>query len=97
MDNLEKENEKLKEAIYTLRVENIQLAMMEEDAQKKCVELLKENAKLKEALEFYADKSNWKSGFSLKVDDTKMTETNYLRVGGKRARQALKETEEHNK
>jgi hypothetical protein len=58
--------------------------------------LEQENQKLREALidivkvvEFYSDSGNWKSGFSLKVDDTKLTRTNQLRRGGKRARQAL--------
>lgn len=61
--------------------------------QEKIQALQKENGILKEALVFYADTNNWKSGFSLKIDDTKLTETNHLRRGGKRARQALKEIE----
>jgi hypothetical protein len=59
-------------------------------AQKESEEKIK---KLREALEFYANTNNWKSGFSLKVDDTKLTETNGLRRGGKLARKVLKEIE----
>ena len=64
-----------------------------------CRELEKlqtENEKLIKCVEFYADVHNWKSGFSLKVDDTKLTNTNQLRRGGKRARQCLQELKEGN-
>jgi len=53
--------------------------------------LRRENEMMKEALSFYSNQKNWKSGFSLRVDDTKLTETNGLRRGGKRAREVLKQ------
>lgn len=64
-----------------------------EKQQKELKSLRKENTVMREALEFYADMDNWKSGFSLKQSDYKPTETEQLFRGGKRARQALREVE----
>lgn len=69
-------------------------ALFWDHQQEKIEKLQAEKEKLIRCVEFYADVNNWKSGFSLKVDDTKLTKTNQLRRGGKRARQCLQELKE---
>jgi hypothetical protein len=54
--------------------------------------LLKENQKLKECVEFYADITKW-SGLTILDQDHNKTfeDSNNIYIGGKRARQCLKE------
>lgn len=56
-------------------------------------ELQGQNKILREALEFYADNSNWlgngEIGYSDRLLAENKTKTNFLEFGGKRAREAL--------
>jgi hypothetical protein len=59
-----------------------------------------ENKKLREALEFYADKNNWRKEFGNKLEynahrikEDFTLDENFTPYGGKRAREALKEIE----
>ena len=66
--------------------------------EEKFKELEAENKKLREALEFYALWSNWggdvRMGSEIISDDCDYIEKWYEYVGGKRAREALKEANE---
>lgn len=68
---------------------------------KRIRELQTENKKLREALEFYANYDNWRKEFGNKLEynahrikDDFTLDENFTPYGGKRAREALKQTKE---